>query len=196
MDFIVEFFPGLREMVNYHPLFVHFPIAFLTVFFVIDLLAAVLRSRSLFVVANWLLGLGAVGALVAAAFGLQAALTVAHPPGVHEIMENHRYFALNATALAWLLLLWRLFNRGRFWRVGRIVHLLLAAFMVLNLTIAADYGGLMVYKYGVAVKAVPVEASGHRHGSVWDEIGEWLHDLVPHTHGDGHEHDHGHEHAH
>ncbi|BCX81220.1 hypothetical protein MIT9_P0798 [Methylomarinovum caldicuralii] len=193
MTFIVEIFPGLREMMNWHPLWVHFPIAFLSVFFLVDLLAAVLRSRPLFVVANWLLGLGALGASVAAAFGLQAALTVPHPPQVHEILETHRYFALNATALAWLLLIWRFLNRGRFCLLGRLFHLLLALFMVLNLVLAADYGGLMVYKYGVGVKAVPAwppGASGHRHGSAWDEIREWLHEIVPHSHASGHEHHH------
>ncbi len=195
MHFIVEIFPGLREMMNFHPLWVHFPVAFLSVFFLIDLLAAVFRSRALFVVANWLLGLGALGATVAAAFGLQAALTVPHPPQVHEILESHRYFALNTTALAWLLLIWRLLNRGRFWLVGRIFHTLLAGFMVLNLVLAADYGGLMVYKYGVAVRAVPVTASGHHHGSAWDEVREWLHELIPHHHAPGHEHHH-HDHAH
>lgn len=196
MTFIVEIFPGLREMMNLHPVWVHFPIAFLSVFFVIDLLAAVLRSRALFVVANWLLGLGALGAAVAAAFGLQAALTVPHPPQVHEILEAHRYFALNTTALAWLLLIWRLLNRGRFWLVGRLLHLLVALFMVLNLMLAADYGGLMVYKYGVGVKAVPAwppGAPGHHHGSAWDEIREWLHEIIPHSHASGHEH---HHHAH
>lgn len=192
MDFIVEFFPGLREMANIHPLIVHFPIALLSCFLVLDLLASLVRSRQLSFVAGWFLALGTLGALAAAAAGLRAALTVPHPPQVHEILDHHRFFALNTVALAVLLLLWRLLNRARFSLPGRIVYLLLAGFMLINLTIAADYGGLMVYKYGVAVRAVPVEASGHRHGSVRDEIGEWLHDLVPHTHGDGHGHDHAH----
>ncbi|HHJ39035.1 MAG TPA: DUF2231 domain-containing protein [Methylothermaceae bacterium] len=193
MSTIVEFFPGLREMMNFHPLWVHFPIAFLSAFFIIDLLAAVLRSRSLLTVANWFLGLGALGATAAAMAGLEAALTVPHPPEVHEILESHRYFALNTTTLAWLLLIWRLLNRGRFWFIGRIFHFLLSLFMLLNLVLAADYGGLMVYKYGVAVRAVPIEASGHHHGSVWEELGEWLHEIIPHSHKLGHDH---HDHTH
>jgi len=194
MDLIVEFFPGLGEMANFHPLVVHFPIAFLSAFFVLDLLAALLGSRQLNLVAGWLLGLGALGAAAAAALGLQAALTVAHPPEVHEILESHRYFALNTAALALILLLWRLLNRGRFSGFGRILFGLLTLFMLVNLLKAADLGGMMVYRYGVAVQAAEIGPSGHHHGSVREELREWLHDLIPHTHEPGHEH--GHDHVH
>lgn len=190
MTFILEFFPGLREMVNVHPLLVHFPIAFLSVFFLFDVLASLFRSRQLKTLAGWLLGLGTLGALIAAGAGLQAALTVTHPPQVHEILESHRYFGLNVAALAVILLVWRLLNRGRFSWLGRGIYLLLALFMLLNLARGADLGGLMVYKYGVAVQAVRVETSGHHHGDVWEELGEWLHEWIPHSHETGHEHHH------
>lgn len=197
MDFIVEFFPGLREMMNVHPLVVHFPIALLSCFFLLDVLAGLFRSRQLSFVAGWFLALGTLGAIAAAAMGLQAALTVPHPPEVHEIIDHHRYFALNTVVLAVILLLWRLLNRARFSLPGRVVYLLLAGFMVVNLLFAADYGGLMVYRYGVAVKAAKIQAAGHRHGDVGDELREWLHEWIPHTHEPGHEHNHSHhEHAH
>ena len=195
MDFIVESFPGLREMANIHPLIVHFPIALLSCFLLLDVMASLLRSRQLSIVAGWFLALGALGAIAAAAAGLQAALTVPHPPEVHEIIEHHRYFALNTVALAVILLLWRLLNRARFSLLGRIVYLLLAGFMMINLLFAADYGGLMVYRYGVAVKAAGIRSTGHRHGDAWDEVRKWLHELIPHTHEPGHGHDH-HHHAH
>ncbi len=195
MDFIVESFPGLREMANIHPLIVHFPIALLSCFLLLDVMASLLRSRQLSIVAGWFLALGALGAIAAAAAGLQAALTVPHPPEAHEIIEHHRYFALNTVALAVILLLWRLLNRARFSLPGRIVYLLLAGFMMINLLFAADYGGLMVYRYGVAVKAAGIRSTGHRHGDAWDEVREWLHELIPHTHEPGHGHDH-HHHAH
>lgn len=189
MNLILEFFPGLREMDNFHPLIVHFPIALLSCFLLLDVIAFVFRSHPLAKVANWFLWLGTLGALAAAYIGLRAALTVPHPDAVHHILDHHRNFGLNTTAIAVLLSLWRIFNQGSFSRLGHFVHLLAALLMILNLVRGADLGGLMVYKYGVAVQAAHIGAAGHAHGDVRHELEEWVDDLLH-----GHHHDHEHHH--
>ncbi len=198
MNLILEFFPGLREMDNFHPLIVHFPIALLSCFLLLDGIAFLFNAKRLSRVANWFLWLGTLGALAAVVAGLQASLTVAHPDGVHIILERHRNFGLNTTALAVILSIWRLFNQGNFSRLGHFVHLLIAVLMMMNLVRGADLGGLMVYKYGVAVQAAGIRASGHAHGDMRGEFQGWLHDLLhgqhEHDHTHGHDHNHIHEH--
>ncbi len=197
MNLILEFFPGLREMDNLHPLIVHFPIALLSCFLLLDGIAFLFNSRRLSQVASWFLWLGTVGALAAVAAGIQASLTVAHPDAVHSLLERHRNFGLNTASLAVVLSVWRLVSRGGFSRLGHFVHLLIALLMMINLLRGADLGGLMVYKYGVAVEAAGIRASGHAHGDMRGELQGWLHDLLhgQHEHGHTHEHDH-HVHEH
>ncbi len=190
MNLILEFFPGLREMDNFHPLVVHFPIAMLSGFLLLDAIGFLFKWRQLSRVANWFLWLGTLGAVMAVYAGLQASLTVPHPDAVHSILEQHRNFGLNTTILAVILSVWRLFNQSSFSRLGHFVHLLIAVLMMLNLLRGADLGGLMVYKYGVAVQAAGIEPSGHAHGDMGGELKEWVHHLL---HG---EHEHGHHHHH
>ncbi len=187
MNVILEFFPGLREMENFHPLLVHFPIALMSCFLLLDAIAFIFKWRQGTKVANWFLWLGTLGALAAVSLGLQAALTVPHPDAVHEILDQHRNFGLNTTVLAVLLSIWRLFNQGNFSRLGHFVHLLAAVLMMLNMIRGADLGGLMVYRYGVAVQAAHIQSLGHAHGNVRHELREWidhlLHSEHPHDHG-------------
>ena len=71
-------------MLNAHPLFVHYPIALLTAALLFEVLWLIFRRESLFHAATAALVLGAVGALAAAASGLQAGAAVPHEvPGAH-----------------------------------------------------------------------------------------------------------------
>ena len=158
-----EFLPGISAMENIHPLFVHFPIAFLTVFFAAELLGALTGLERLRKAASWFLYFGTLGAIVAVSAGFKAAATVPHAHEVHSIMENHEHLGLAVLALALLLSFWRLFAGKSLASVTlRVIYLILAFVMVAAMTIGADLGGLMVYKYGVGVRAVVVEP-GHAH---------------------------------
>ncbi|MDF9392003.1 MULTISPECIES: DUF2231 domain-containing protein [Methylococcus] len=159
-----EFLPGLVALApNIHPLLVHFPIAFLNAFFLLDLIAVAMGKRELRMVASWMLYLGTLGAASAAAAGLYAASFVPHGEAVHEILEWHERLGLTVTSLALGLSLWRLIARYRFSGMANVFHLFLAGIMVTAMFFGADLGGLMVYQHGVGVKNLQSEDAAHHH---------------------------------
>ncbi|MGZ5007491.1 MAG: DUF2231 domain-containing protein [Methylobacter sp.] len=171
--------PGLSNMDNIHPMLVHFPLAFLSAFFVLDLLGTLAKKQHWRNVASWLLYLGAVAALFTVMAGFIAANTVAHGENVHAIMERHEHLGVSVLTLAILLSAWRLKSGGVIQGGANGFFLVLAGLLCGLMMLGADLGGLMVYKYGVAVKAVQVPDAG----------------VHVHHHDDEDEHD-GHSHQH
>lgn len=166
MEVFASILPGIAEMANIHPLFVHFPIALLNGFVLMELLGAITDKASLRSAATWMLYLGTLGAIVTVLTGLGAEASVGHGAGVHELMLSHKSHGLVVLAMALILSIWRLAVNARFSTKSRAAHFILAVIMVGIMAIGADKGGLMVYKYGVSVKAVPQEEGGaHDHGS-------------------------------
>ena len=189
---MIEFLPGISAMENIHPLFVHFPIAFLTAFFAIELLSALIGLERIRKVASWFLYFGTLGAIAAVSAGFRAAATVPHALEVHSIMENHKHLGLAVLSLALLLSFWRLFAGKSLSSITlRVVYLFLAFVMVAAMTVGADLGGLMVYKHGVGVRAVVVEP-GHSHTGNEGEAGpgaDFSHEQNVHDHGGPVHHD-------
>ncbi|MEC4749979.1 DUF2231 domain-containing protein [Methylomicrobium sp. Wu6] len=214
--------PGIAAMQNIHPLLVHFPIAFLSAFFVLDLAGSLFKKANWRGVASWLLYLGAIASIFTATAGFIAANSVPHGENVHAIIERHEHFGITVVTFAVLLSAWRAFKGGAIEGAANSLFLILAAVMCGIMALGADLGGLMVYHYGVAVSAVPVSEEalmhnhdeddhhdhGHshdsesidQHGPVIDPAHE--HDPVPvpagpeQTHDHQHEHNHAHEHSH
>ncbi|MDD2800987.1 MAG: DUF2231 domain-containing protein [Methylococcales bacterium] len=173
--------PGIASMDNIHPLLVHFPIAFFSAFFLFDVVGKLANNSNLRGVASWLLYLGTVSALFTVGAGVLAAGSVPHGGNVHEIMERHEHIGLFVLGLATLLSVWRIGTSA-----GGVVFLILSALLVVLLVLGADLGGLMVYKYGVAVEAVPAPTDDHVHG------GSDAHD---HDENQSHSHEDGQGHA-
>lgn len=148
---------------NLHPLVLHFPIAFLMGFFLVELYGLLFRNRAARQLASGLLYLGAFGAVVTAASGLIAAETVPHGARVHDIMEWHERAGLTVASLSVALALWR--------RIGGIPHssmalalsLMLSGLMSLILFLGADLGGMMVYRHGVGVQSLQTNEEHHHH---------------------------------
>ena len=163
MEIFAGILPGITEMANVHPLFVHFPIALLNGFLLMELLGAITDKASLRAAATWMLYLGTLGAVATVITGLMAASSVGHGEGVHELMLSHKNHGLVVLAIALVLSIWRLAVSERFSTKSRVAHFILAVIMVGIMTVGADKGGLMVYKYGVSVKAVPQAEGGHDH---------------------------------
>ena len=125
-----------------HPKLVHFPIALLTAALVWEAVAVIGRRP------QW--GDGAVVLFAAAAFitpwVVRSGMSEAHRLGMkHPVLESHQFWAV---ALMWVLLagvgiLW-LLRRSRLWRW---VFRMFVAAAVMVVTIAAHYGGVMVYEY-------------------------------------------------
>lgn len=154
-DIFSSIMPGIAAMDNIHPMLVHFPIAFLISFVLVDWLACLVKKPQWREFATGLLYLGTVMALFTVIAGFVAANSVAHGDNVHAIMERHEMFGITILSLATLLSGWRLKSGAQIKGEMNILHLLLSAILAVCLALAGDLGGLMVYKYGVAVKAVP-----------------------------------------
>lgn len=181
-ELFLQYFPGIGEMANIHPVLVHFPIALLTGFIVAEILSVITGKKDLRTAGKWMLYFGTVGALGAAVVGLLGAEGVFHEGEVHSQMSKHRDHGLNVVALSLFLSLWRLIEGRDLVGISRVIQNSVGVLVVINLMLGSDIGGVMVYKYGVAVDAVPredvAEVALHEHGGGIDtEIMEWLHGL-------------------
>jgi uncharacterized membrane protein len=204
--------PGIAAMENIHPLLVHFPIAFLTFFFLVDVIGVIAKKPQWRYVAGWLLYLGTLAAIFTVIAGLFAADSVEHGEDVHDIMERHQHIGISILSLALFLSAWRLKRWGLHSKTGNTFFLGLSAFLCFLLTLGADLGGLMVYRYGVSVNHAaisPMPPHAHGEGSgiqlqqtdvdetmTNDGHGHGGHSHGGHSHG-GHDHGHGgHSHTH
>ncbi|MFA5984474.1 MAG: DUF2231 domain-containing protein [Methylococcaceae bacterium] len=177
----VKLLPGMLTMANWHPLFVHFPIAFLSLFWLVDVIGSLSKQSHCRRLAGWLLYLGTMLAIPTVVLGLLAASSVPHGENVHDIMERHESFGLAVLVLAIILSAWRFKVGGQIHGAANMGFLLLAGLLFGLIILGADLGGLMVYQYGVGVKSVPVMSDGH-HDHQEDQSHEHNHD---HSHEDG-----------
>ncbi len=158
-----EFFPGLAVMPNIHPLIVHFPIAFLSAFFILDLVASVTKNENWRNAASALLYLGLIGVVAAVLAGFQAAETLPHGGDIHEIMERHEHYGLTVAFLTAFLAVWRFFSKSNLKGIASFIHLFIAGLIVLIMSLGADLGGLMVYGHGAGVKPMMNTSFQHDH---------------------------------
>ena len=184
-DIFSSIMPGIAGMDNIHPLLVHFPITFLSAFFALDLVGTLAKKAQWRSVASWFLYLGTVAALFTVIAGFIAASSIAHGQNVHDIMERHEHFGISVLSLALVLSIWRIKSGGLIRGGANSFFLILSALLCVLMMLGADLGGLMVYHYGVAVKAVQAPEGGHDHER---EHGD------EHNHGDEQEHPHEHSH--
>src|SRR5712692_11769188 len=92
--------PGLKGMLNYHPLFVHFPIAFWLGALLFEILAVARSSEEWHRTAARLLYLGTLCAFAAIGTGLQADESVPETGPAHDVMEIHETFMYVTTSAA------------------------------------------------------------------------------------------------
>ena len=152
-------FIGLSELANIHPLLVHFPIALLSLFVVIDMFGTAMHKPTWRQFASGLLYLGTIFAGFTVWAGFMAADTVPHGHNVHDIMERHKQLGISILALSAALSAWKLRRTVQGWGVYNVFTLVLLGVIIFG----ADLGGLMVYKYGVAVQAVSVSSEEAHH---------------------------------
>ncbi|MDD4914475.1 MAG: DUF2231 domain-containing protein [Methylococcales bacterium] len=162
-DIFARLLPGIAAMANLHPLFVHFPIVLLTLFFLIELIAVIAGKPAWRRAADWFLYPGALFAGLTVAAGYIAAASVAHGEDAHEIMEAHQELGVSILLIAATLSVWRLFARSSLLGMANYLYLAIAGLLSLLLVSAADLGGLMVYKFGVGVSAAPAAESPAEH---------------------------------
>jgi uncharacterized membrane protein len=147
--------PGASQLQNYHPLLVHFPIAFIYGASLMYFLAWLTASEKLQWTALWMLLLATLGAAVALLSGFYAAPGLMISETVRqELLTHHKHLMVATSLLTGALTIWALASRPM---PTRFRYLFLAALLtlVLLLTVGADLGGEMVYAYNAAGTACP-----------------------------------------
>jgi uncharacterized membrane protein len=142
--------PGLKAALNYHPMFVHFPIVLWLTALLFEFLAIWRSSDELQRTASRLLYLGTLAAIVTAMTGLAAQNSV--PPGeAQRAVGIHETLMLTTTSLAVGLCMFAFFMRKNFSPQLRKALLAGLVLLAVLLTIGADRGAQLVYGYGSAV---------------------------------------------
>ena len=147
--------PGASQLQNYHPLLVHFPIAFIYGASLMYFLAWINGGERLQWTALWMLTLAALSAAAALASGFYAAPGLMISESVRdELLNHHKHLMVTASILTAALAIWALASRPMPTR-GR--YLFMAGLIALMGLIAAgaDLGGEMVYGYNAAGTACP-----------------------------------------
>jgi uncharacterized membrane protein len=165
-DIFALVMPGITQMNNIHPLLVHFPIALLISFWMVDLIGSILKKPQRRYFASGLLYLGTLSTLVTVMTGFIAANSVAHDGEVHTLMERHKLLGLSVLTLAIILSGWRILAHEQLKEGANVCYLVLSAGLFSLILLGADIGGLMVYKYGVSVGATTentTQVHSHNH---------------------------------
>lgn len=149
---------------NWHPIFVHFTVAILSLIGVIQLCLYFLKSSplktSLEHTQKWLVGFGVFAVIATATTGLLAYYSVNHDGPSHIAMTDHRNWGL-FTAILFLVssMLFIVKNKG-LKNLARFGFVLVTALV----TVTAFKGGEIVYRYGLGVMSMPqVTGEGHAH---------------------------------
>ncbi len=158
--------PGVNSLPNIHPLIIHFPIVLFPTFFIVDVIGSLTKNKELRQMASGLLYLGAISSVFTVIAGFQAASNVPHGLEVHDILEKHKWYGLVVALLGLILSIWRFRARLFFCKEANVFHLISSALLCAVLTLGADLGGLMVYKFGIGVEAASSAGDSllHEHG--------------------------------
>lgn len=143
---------------NWHPVFVHFTVALLSLsslLFLVGVLAPSNASwkKSSLTVARWNLWIGAFFTVATVIAGWDAYNTVIHDTPSHKAMIDHRNWAI-PTALLYIFLAIASFAT----RLRKKVSILFVIFMIIAsfaLAITGYKGGEIVYRYGLGVMSLP-----------------------------------------
>jgi uncharacterized membrane protein len=147
--------PGASQLQNYHPLLVHFPIAFIYGASLLYFVALITASEKLQWAAFWVLLLAALSAAIALASGFYAAPGLMISQSVRDqLLAHHKHLMVAASILTAVLTLWALASRPMPTRARVLFIAGLLALMVL-IAAGADLGGEMVYGYNAGGSACP-----------------------------------------
>ncbi len=145
--------PGVQHLQNIHPLFVHFPIAFLTGAALFYLLAWIFKSDKLAFTAFLILLLGTLSAGAAVGTGLYAEEGVMVSRSVRaNLLDPHEALMLTTLGLSVALSIWALIKRP-FPRKGRVFFILSLLILLGVMSLGADHGARMVYDYNAGGNA-------------------------------------------
>ncbi len=165
--------PGLGGALNWHPLFVHFPIALWPAALVFLTYGALVGSDTVWKSGTALLYAATAAAALTVASGYRAADALGHDSPGHDLVHVHRDFMLVALVLSIGASMVAAYGQTR--DSERVRPAVLGGLLLVNVVgmLGADRGANLVFRYGVGVAhEAPPAADGHAH-----------------DHGDGHGHD-------
>lgn len=141
---------GVKELMNIHPLFTHFPIALLLSSLGFYLLGLVFKKEHFLKTGQWTLYFGTLGTAVAVWTGIQAANSVPHDETTHAMMMAHQYLGITVLILSALLSLWLLVSKSSLPNPKPVFvgGLFLIAILLLQ---QVDFGGRLVFFHGVGM---------------------------------------------
>ena len=156
----------MRDIIpNWHPIFVHFTVALLTMSVIFYWLGRFIPSQrwqhEFIIIARWCLWATAIITIITVSLGFYAYYTVAHDEIVHVVMTTHRNWAVIALVIIWLITLWSWFIYRRNKKIS-VFFLMALLFVLATVTVTAWYGGELVFRYGVGVMSLP-KTQGHNH---------------------------------
>lgn len=153
---------GVKDLMNLHPLFTHFPIALLVSSLGFYLLGLVFKKEHFLKTGQWTLYFGTTGAAAAVWTGLQAANTVSHDETSHAILMAHQYLGITVLVLSALLSLWLLISKSSLPKAKPLFvgGLFLIATLLLQ---QVDFGGRLVFFHGVGMGRKSVMSKNVEH---------------------------------
>jgi len=189
---------------NWHPLFVHFTVALLSLSVVFFILEKPLHETeygdNFLVFARYCLWLGVLISVITVLAGWDAYNTVDHDTPSHTAMTEHRNFALVTFGLFVIAAIWlaasSTLRQGASWIF--IVYMLIASGLLM---VTGNKGAELVYYYGLGVESLPKsddhghapgQAHDHAHGT---EAEHGHSEEAEHAHDDSHAHNDAHSHS-
>ena len=142
--------PGLKAALNYHPIFVHFPIVLWLAALLFELLAVWRANDDMHRTAMRLLYLATLAAGVTLLSGFGAEDSVPRGPA-HDVVELHQNFMVATSSLSLGLCLFAFLARKDFTAKFRKLMLLGLAILAVVMTLGVDRGAQLVYQYGAGV---------------------------------------------
>jgi uncharacterized membrane protein len=146
----------------FHPILVTIPIGAWVCSLIFDIATRVNSSGSapLTDASYWLIGIGVIGALVAAVFGLMDLVRI--PRGSRALRFGLTHLALNLTVVGLYIgnFLWR---HDSYYENSKVTtgQLVLSAVAIGLLLISGWIGGMLAYRFGVRVAAERDQAEGY-----------------------------------
>ncbi len=143
----------------FHPMLVTVPIGAWVSSVVFDIAAHLVRNpEPLTTGARWLIGIGVLGALAAAAVGFLDFFTIPSGTPAHRVAVTHMLLNLAITVAFAGDFLWRLAASA----TAPVGPLVLSLVSLAALGVSGALGGKLAYHFGVRVAAETVQADGFR----------------------------------
>jgi uncharacterized membrane protein len=142
----------MEFLAELHPFVVHYPIALLSLYAVLEILGVVIKKKFLSDVAYLLLILGAIGAFLGALTGNQAAAAYKYwNEQSSSVLESHQLFATITIwySIALVILRTVLIVKNKFVGPLKYLFIVLAIVVLILVYKTGEYGGRMTYDFGV-----------------------------------------------